>query len=153
MMLEIISQESGLDVATFVADRLICSAPRTSGCDQTMSILCRTGTRNNKLADAIEIMRSALENPLSPSEISACVGLSTRQLERLFSRYLRSTPKSYYTKLRLENARSLLQQTSMKVIDVAFASGFNSPSHFSRLYKKNFGSTPYSERGVQGQIL
>jgi len=148
MMLEIISQTCGHEIATYVADRLVCSAPRTGRCDQTMSILCRTGNRNEKLAAAVEIMQKALENPLSPSEISLRVGLSTRQLERLFSRYLHITPKSYYTKLRLENARSLLQKTNMKVIDVAFASGFNSTSHFSRLYKNYFGTTPYAERGV-----
>jgi len=148
MMLEIIARNSGPDVAAYVADKLVCAAPRTSQCDQTMSILCRTGSRNNKLASAIEIMQNALEDPLSPSEIASRVGLSTRQLERLFARYLGAAPKSYYTKLRLEYARSLLQKTNMKVIDVTFASGFSSASHFSRLYKRHFGSTPYSERGV-----
>jgi transcriptional regulator GlxA family with amidase domain len=73
--------------------------------------------------------------------------MSTRQLERLFRRYLNRSPKRYYMELRLEKARNLLLQTDMSVINVALACGFTSPSHFSKCYRAHFNRTPYRERG------
>ena len=58
------------------------------------------------------------------------------------------SPKRYYLELRLKKARSLLLQTDMSVINVALASGFSSPSHFSKCYRAFYGRTPYRERGI-----
>lgn len=74
--------------------------------------------------------------------------MSTRQLERLFRRYLNRSPKRYYMELRLAKARNLLQQTDMSVINVALACGFASPSHFSKCYRAFYRTTPYRERGL-----
>jgi transcriptional regulator GlxA family with amidase domain len=74
--------------------------------------------------------------------------MSTRQLERLFRRYLNRSPKRYYMELRLQKARSLLLQTDMSVINVALACGFTSPSHFSKCYRALYQTTPYRERGA-----
>jgi transcriptional regulator GlxA family with amidase domain len=49
--------------------------------------------------------------------------------------------------LRLQKARNLLMQTDMSVINVALASGFASPSHFSKCYRAHYDTTPYRERG------
>ncbi len=92
--------------------------------------------------------KSNLEEPLSPSLLAKQAGLSTRQLERLFRRYLDRSPKRYYLELRLKKARSLLLQTDMSVINVALACGFSSPSHFSKCYRAFYGRTPYRERGI-----
>ena len=93
-------------------------------------------------------MEENIEEPISPSELARQVGMSTRQLERLFRRYLNRSPKRYYMGLRLQRARNLLLQTDMTVINVALACGFTSPSHFSKCYRNHFGRTPYRERGV-----
>jgi transcriptional regulator GlxA family with amidase domain len=74
--------------------------------------------------------------------------MSTRQLERLFRRYLNRSPKRYYMETRLARARNLLMQTEMSIIEVALASGFSSPSHFSKCYRALYGGTPYRERGT-----
>ncbi|MCI5097268.1 MAG: GlxA family transcriptional regulator [Rhodobacteraceae bacterium] len=150
LLLHLIAQDHGSETATAVADRLVCSTPRTSSHDQTISEHCRTGVRHEKLTAALQLMQSELENPWTPGEIAEQVGLSTRQLERLFSKYLSATPKVFYTKLRLENARMLLQQTNMKIIEIGLANGFSSQSHFSRVYRKHFGISPHAERGVAG---
>ena len=79
--------------------------------------------------------------------------MSTRQLERLFRRYLSRSPKRYYMELRLHKARNLLMQTDMSVINVALACGFASPSHFSKCYRAHYSTTPYRERGAQATRL
>jgi transcriptional regulator GlxA family with amidase domain len=144
----LITRKRGGEVASHVADQLLYASVRSSSDRQTRSDLCRFGTRHKKLGQAIELMQINLDEPLSPSCIAQEVGLSTRQLERLFQRYLNTSPKTYMTVLRLDRARLLLQQTQLRVIDVAVACGFTSSSHFSKLYRKHFGTSPHAERGV-----
>ena len=98
------------------------------------------------------MMEGNVEDPMSArATLAEEVGMSTRQLERLFRRYLNRSPKRYYMELRLQKARNLLMQTDMSVINVALACGFASPSHFSKCYRAHYQTTPYRERGTLGK--
>jgi len=72
--------------------------------------------------------------------------VSTRQLERLFRKYLGHSPTKHYQLIRLERARYLLRQTSMPILSIAMACGYESASHFSKSYNEHFGCTPSTER-------
>ena len=115
-----------------------------------LSTPARIGVRHPKLAQVIKMMEDNIEDPISPANLAKQVGMSTRQLERLFRRYLTKSPKRYYMELRLQKARNLLMQTDMSVINVALACGFTSPSHFSKCYRAHYDTTPYRERGSRG---
>ncbi len=147
LMLCLISNDHGTQLSNLVADQMIYSSIRTARDEQRLSIPTRIGVRNPKLAKVIETMEKNLEDPISPACLATDAGMSTRQLERLFKRYLSRSPKKYYMELRLQKARSLLLQTNMSVINVALACGFTSPSHFSKCYRAHFLTTPYKERG------
>ncbi len=97
-------------------------------------------------------MEANIEEPISLDELSNYVGISRRQLERLFQKYLHCVPTRYYMRLRLMHARQLLLQTSMPIVDIAFASGFVSTPHFSKCYREFFGIPPRDERRAQRQI-
>ncbi|MDX1739475.1 MAG: helix-turn-helix domain-containing protein, partial [Alphaproteobacteria bacterium] len=114
--------------------------------NQRLPLQARLRVSHPKLIKAISEMEKNTEEALSRDEIARRVGLSRRQLERLFSRYLSTSPARYYLKLRLGRARKLLTQTTMPVTEVAFASGFTSASHFSKCYRDMFGKTPRAER-------
>lgn len=148
LMLALISAEHGPDLANAVADQMIYTTARTGKDEQRLSIPTRIGVRHPKLSGVIKMMEGNLEEPISPPELATQAGMSTRQLERLFRRYLNRSPKRYYMELRLQKARNLLMQTDMSVINVALASGFASPSHFSKCYRAHFNTTPYRERGT-----
>lgn len=150
LMLRIIAQDHGEDLAATVADQLIYTAIRTDQDSQRLSIPTRIGVRHPRLAQVIARMEGNLEDPISPAELAEEAGMSTRQLERLFRRYLNRSPKRYYMETRLAKARNLLMQTDLSVIEVAMACGFASPSHFSKCYRAQYGTTPYRERGAQG---
>lgn len=143
-----VRRKCGTDVASQVADLLLHATVRSGADRQTRSDLCRLGKRSEKLGYAIQIMQDNLEEPVTPTVIAEEVGLSTRQLERLFKRYVGSSPKTYMTELRLQRARLLLLQTHLRVIDVAVACGFTSASHFARHYRRKFGVSPQHERGT-----
>jgi AraC family transcriptional regulator, glycine betaine-responsive activator len=148
MMLTMIASQHGPELASSVAEAILHSPIRHHSENQRMSLPARIGARHPKLVSIIEKMEENLEDPLSPSILAKDAGLSTRQLERLFRRYLDRSPKRYYLELRLKKSRSLLLQTDMSVINVALACGFSSPSHFSKCYRGFYGRTPYRERGV-----
>ncbi len=150
LVLKIIAGDHGNDLANTVADLLIYSTIRTDQDTQRLSIPTRIGVRHPKLSQVIQMMEGNIEDPLSPADLADLVGMSTRQLERLFRRYLNRSPKRYYMELRLQKARNLLMQTDMSVINVALACGFASPSHFSKCYRSHYNTTPYRERGTQG---
>ena len=153
LMLKLIAEQHGEDLANAVADQLIYSSIRTDQDTQRLSIPTRIGVRHPKLSLVIQEMERNIEDPMSPSILAREVGMSTRQLERLFRRYLNRSPKRYYMELRLQKARNLLMQTDMSVINVALACGFASPSHFSKCYRAHYDTTPYRERGAQASRL
>jgi transcriptional regulator GlxA family with amidase domain len=148
LMLKLIAKAHGAELATLVADQMIHTAIRSDHDEQRLSIPTRIGVRHPKLATVIHRMEAAIEDPVSPMALARDAGLSPRQLERLFRRYLGRSPKRYYMELRLAKARNLLMQTDMSVIDVALACGFASPSHFSKCYRALYKTTPYRERGA-----
>ena len=148
MMLSVISRDFGSALGTAVADQMVHSSIRAGQDEQRLSVPTRIGTRHPRLSAVIQRMERNLEEPISPSILAREVGMSTRQLERLFRRYVQRSPKRYYMELRLQKARNLLMQTGMSVIEVALACGFTSPSHFSKCYRAHYGSTPYRERGA-----
>ena len=148
LMLRLIARDHGEELANTVADQLIHSTIRTDRDTQRLSIPTRIGVRHPKLAQVIGRMETNIEDPISPAQLATEVGMSARQLERLFRRYLNRSPKRYYMELRLQKARNLLMQTEMSVINVAMACGFASPSHFSKCYRAHYQTTPYRERGT-----
>ncbi|WP_297772038.1 GlxA family transcriptional regulator [uncultured Roseovarius sp.] len=153
LMLNIIADDHGEKLANAVADQQIYSSIRTDQDTQRLSVPTRIGVRHPKLSQVIQMMESNIEDPISPSVLAREVGMSTRQLERLFRRYLSRSPKRYYMELRLQKARNLLMQTDMTVINVALACGFASPSHFSKCYRAHYNTTPYRERGAHTSRL
>ena len=147
LMLSRVQADYGPDMATWVADQMVYSVPRAHSHSQRISLQSRPEVRNKKLLMALQIMENNLEDPLRPDEIAGLVHLSTRQLERLFAKYIGTSPKRHYLQLRLEKARNLLRQTDLSVTDVCVACGFKSLSHFSKSYRSAYGISPGLEGG------
>ena len=108
-------------------------------------------TAPNIVKRAIDLMEQNLENPVSIPHIAETLGISQRQLGRVFRASVHKTPVEYYRDIRLDRARGLVTQTEMTFSEVAAASGFNSQVHFSRSYTQRFGLPPSSDR-VQGRV-
>lgn len=148
MMLQLIADRNGRALASNVSDMFIYPRIRGPKDPQRMAIQNRLGVANEKLIAAIALMEGAHDEPHPVREIAADVELSVRQLERLFAKYLGSTPGRYYLKVRLDRARIMLLQTTKPILDVAVACGFESSSHFSRCYREIYGHKPSDERAA-----
>jgi AraC family transcriptional regulator, glycine betaine-responsive activator len=152
MMLHLIGRQHGQTIANEVSEQFIHDRIREPHDHQRMELRARLGVSHPKLIAVISDMEANLEEPLSQTELAQRASLSTRQLERLFRKYLGATPTRYYLNLRLQRARQLLLQTTMSILSVALACGFVSASHFSKCYRECFGKTPRAERAVRHAI-
>lgn len=95
-----------------------------------------------RLNAALIIMEQHTEDTISIPELASTVGLSRRQLERLFIEKAKMSPALVYRKFRLERARHLLMQTDASLIEIALDVGFESAGHFSRIFARTYGQTP-----------
>ncbi len=146
MMLYFIRKQLGPDVSAGVAEQFIYERIRHSGDEQRVPLKHVFGNQSEKLVVAVDLMEANIREPIDQAELATYVGISKRQLQRLFQRYLDSTPSRYYLRIRLARARELLQQTSMNLVEIASLTGFVSSSHFSKSYKEFYGNAPSHER-------
>lgn len=146
MMLHLIGLRHGQALANAVAEQCIHPHIRNAHEQQRMTLRARFNIAHPQLLAIITQMEAHLEDVRSCEDMAESVGLSLRQLERLFQKYLQITPVRFYLELRLERAQTLLQQTALSVLDVATACGFVSASHFTKCYREHFGKTPREER-------
>jgi transcriptional regulator GlxA family with amidase domain len=113
---------------------------------QYVPLRAQIGISHRGLIRVAQLMEENIEKPLSLEQIAKATGLSRRQIERLFKRDLNCVPKRYYLEMRLRRARELLLQTAMPIMDITAACGFQSPPHFSKCYRNQFGYPPSAER-------
>ncbi len=146
MMVHLIAEDYGDDVVTDVCTWLFHDRVRISTDVQGVAQHTALARKSPKLAAAFRVMATHIEDRLTPGEISQRIGVSQRQLERLFQRHLQCTPQQKYMDLRLQHARRLLLETSMPILDISIAAGFTSQSHFTKCYREKFDRTPRSER-------
>lgn len=148
MVLALITRDHGPDLASAVAEQLILHRIREPGERQRTDLCANLGIAHPKLLRVISLMEQHVDEPLSNLDLADAVHLSTRQLERLFIRYLNLSPAKFYLKIRLERARKLIRQTALPLMAIAMDCGFTSASHFSKAYLDHFGRPPSTERKV-----
>lgn len=146
MMLAWIGSLHGEELVTDLMDHFGHERQRGGKEHQRVPLAARIGGGQPKLTEAVSLMEANYEEPLPTEDIARLVGVSRRQLERLFKQYLNSLPSRYYLELRLMRARQLLQQTSQSILQIGLSCGFSSGPHFSSAYRNHFGITPREQR-------
>ncbi|SFT63687.1 transcriptional regulator, AraC family with amidase-like domain [Halomonas saccharevitans] len=146
MMLSLIDRQQGSDLSKHIADQCIHPDIRPAHDKQRMSLEERLGIHNPALASAIHVMHSHIEDTINCEQLAGLVGISHRQLQRLFKENFGMTPAAYYLDMRLEHGDNLLRKTSLDIINIATATGFSSTSHFSKCYRKRYGLAPRERR-------
>lgn len=108
------------------------------------------------MARAEQFALRRLSDPaLSPDGMADAIGVSRRQLYRLFADR-GTTPSTWIWQLRLREAHARMTSQSWaghSLTRIAFDVGFNDMAHFSRLYRSHFGMNPRESRRVHGQVL
>ena len=141
MLVLIAQQTSGL-LVTDVARVLLLDRVRTSDAEQPKERSEASEWKGTALRRALRLMEERIEDPLSTEEVARAVGLSMRQVERIFMRHLKMSPLNYYRGIRLQRARVLVESSGLSLTEIALAVGFDSPSSFSRNFTRRFGQSP-----------
>ena len=110
---------------------------------------------DGRVAQAIDVMNANIPDPVPLTAIAGMVGLSTRQLDRLFIAATGSSVRRAYLAIRIDRALQLLSQTMLSVTEIAHATGFVDGAHLAKTLKRSEGLTPSEIRSrvVEGRHL
>lgn len=95
---------------------------------------------------ALNLIEAGLGQSITVGELAIRIGISRRELLRLFRRELNDTPKRVLGQRRLDRARSLILNTDLPMITIAESVGFSSQSHLTSRYHAQFDITPAQQR-------
>jgi AraC-like DNA-binding protein len=97
---------------------------------------------NEIVMAAVEYLRAHLDEPLSVAALTKHLGFSRARVFEQFTAETGLAPHHYLVRLRLENAAELLRNTRQSITEIAFATGFASGQHLSRVFRTYYGETP-----------
>jgi transcriptional regulator GlxA family with amidase domain len=151
MMLFLIEKKLGRRIAEQVSLTFILDRIRESGERQPVNEHDRIIPNQKILADAITLIEAQLAEPKPMQDVAAEVGISLRQMERLFRKHLNESPGAFAQTRRLKRAQDMLRQKKLPVTNIALACGFTSSAYFSAAYRSHFGYSPRMERHVSAR--
>lgn len=130
---------------SFAARLLHCHSART-----TPTLLSRPpgGLTRRQIARAVDFMQAHLSTSMTLESIAQAVGLSQSSFARRFKVSFGEAPHRHLVALRLAHARTLLLETDLPVVQIAFDAGFSHQGHLTRFFKRAHGLTPAVYRNV-----
>jgi transcriptional regulator GlxA family with amidase domain len=151
MMLFLIEKKLGRRIAEQVSTTFILDRIRDSGERQPVNEHDRIAPDQKFLHRAIALIDAQISDPQPMHQIAAQLGISLRQMERLFRKHLDESPGAYAQKRRLKQAQAMLRAEKNPVTSIALACGFSSSAYFSAAYRSHFGYSPRMEQHVSAR--
>ena len=105
---------------------------------------------DERVEKAVLFMESNCKRKLHLRQIAAGVGMSRSRLSALFLAHLDISPMRLLKTIRMQQARALLQSSSLSVKEIAAHAGFNDISHFIRDFSRLYGKSPTTIRNSKG---
>lgn len=139
---EIVSRRHGARLGDAVLKMCLHGQQRPANLQQRLSLSSTLGVRNPVLVAVIRRFETDIEAEIDLSELAESLGVSRRHIERMFLRYVGTSPKRYLRQLRLERSRALLTETDLSVQDVAYACGFGNANAFAKSFRQAYGMAP-----------
>ena len=146
MTLTMMSEELGRVVANEISGWFQHNRIRDVHDEQNAGAEGDLSVNSSAVTKAIQLFKENLETPIPIATVAEHVGVTVRQLERLFKIHLRVSPSQYFRQQRLRRARELLLYTNMPVSEISLAAGFSSHSHFTRCYRLQYGRSPHADQ-------
>lgn len=107
--------------------------------------LAQSDSQTRRIARAIEMLRQRYDQPLRVDELAAVAHMSATTLHLHFKQLTAMSPLQYQKHLRLHQARRLMLAEGLDAARAALHVGYESPSQFSREYRRLFGSPPRAD--------
>lgn len=149
LSLLLIEESLGPDVATEVACWFQHPLVRGQGVTQRKPNFATESTHDMLppiVRRAVDIFADHIEDPINISDVADQVGVSVRQLERMFHKTTGNTPGGYYKSLRMHKARQLLLYSKDSLTQIAIAVGYSNAPTLCKKYTDVFGLHPKEDR-------
>ena len=104
------------------------------------------GAGNDRMLRMMLFVKEHYGENIRVADIAAAAYISERECLRSFSRSLGISPLQFLLSYRLREAARLLRQDELNISQIAYSTGFESPSHFSALFRRQYGMTPSEYR-------
>lgn len=104
------------------------------------------GLENDTAISLRQVMQDNFSFNLTLADYAKLSCRSVSSFKREFRKHFKESPARWVTKKRMDMARELLENTSLPVTEVSMECGFESPAHFSRVFRKNTGLAPLQFR-------
>jgi AraC family carnitine catabolism transcriptional activator len=146
LMLKEIETTFGHQLALRVSEHCMHGRVRSAREPQREFSGARGSGVGTRLSRAIHIMEQQSPRRARIGAVAKAIGVSRRQLHRIFTDQMATSPNRFRLKLRLERAHQMLINGEVSVTQAAIASGFKSRSYFSRCYHREFGRAPRDDK-------
>ncbi len=141
-----------LELTLALLIRILIGLCRTSETDSSTTLSLNAGHHHEIIRRAEVFMRRNLHRPLSRSDIARSVHFSAPHLARIFRSHTDKTVTERLTELRVTRAKQLLLETTMPITQICFDVGYDSFSHFSKVFKGHVGVRPSDYRKSEGMV-
>ncbi|WP_336989808.1 AraC family transcriptional regulator [Bacillus infantis] len=99
-----------------------------------------------RLMTANEYIRACYASPVTLDELSRIACLSPNHLLRSYTGFFGRTPHQHLAEFRIRKAKDMLEKEEWNMTDISFAVGFQTPSSFSKMFRKHTGLSPLQHR-------
>lgn len=142
LALAIVKEDYGNAIAAKVAKELVVYVQRSGSQNQFSDMLQVQVAESLQLSPLLDWLNTRINKQTTVAQMAEYIGLSERQITRLFKKHLHATPSDYYRKMKLNYARDLLGEQNISVQQVAQKIGFNSYDSFRRAFYRQFLISP-----------
>ena len=147
LSLAMVEADLGFEVSKSVAQKMVVYHRRTGGQSQ-FSAMLELESKSDRIQLALDYAKRNLRKTLSVGELAAVANLSSRQFSRTFRAETGQSPAKAIESLRVEAARSLVEESRHAIDVVARETGFADSERMRRAFIRKFGHPPQTFRRV-----
>jgi transcriptional regulator GlxA family with amidase domain len=148
LALALVEADVGFEVSKAVAQKMVVYHRRTGGQSQ-FSAMLELESKSDRIRQALEYAKRNLRKTLSVGELAEVANLSSRQFSRAFRAETGQSPAKAIENLRVEAARSLVEESRHAIDVVARETGFADPERMRRAFIRKFGHPPQTFRRLR----
>ena len=141
-LVELLDEPDAIPLLAPLAEREVLYRLLTSELGERLRQVASVGTQGNGIARAIAYLKTHFREPLRIEELAANAGMSESTFHRHFRSVTAVSPLQFQKLLRLDEARTLMLNEGLDAASAAFHVGYESPSQFSREFRRTFGAPP-----------
>ncbi|MDE2445907.1 MAG: GlxA family transcriptional regulator [Alphaproteobacteria bacterium] len=142
----IVKKHVGVAAAKNAMEILQIDRQRKGTDTQARLPLAFEAVKDSRVRLALLLMEEAVHEKRDIEDFAHRIGISSRQLERLFKQELNESPVRAYQRMRLVKAKLFVEATDQSILQIAIDFGYESNTHFSKMFRSFFGMSPVEAR-------